>query len=86
MRASKRTVCSVRSSVSVRLPLVFSASTPSRSMVCARAQNVDARTLALLRAGAHLNHRGDIELLHQMLEADRRLRAHGGILRADQVF
>ena len=76
----------MRSSASVRLPLVFSASTPSRSMVCARAQNVDARPLALLRSGAHLDHGGDIELLHQVLEADRRLRAHAGILRADEIF
>ena len=52
----------------------------------ARAQNVHPRTLALLRARPHLDHGGDVELLHQVFEADRRLRAHGGVLRPDHLF
>jgi hypothetical protein len=53
---------------------------------CPRAQNVHPGTLALLCARAHLDHRGDVKLLHQMLEADRRLRAHGGVLRPHHLF
>ncbi len=55
-------------------------------MVAARTQNVHARTLALLCAGAHLNHGGDIKLLHQVFKTHRWLRAHGGVLRPHQVF
>ena len=68
----------MRSSVGVRLPRVFSARIPSRSMVAARAQDVDARPLALLRARAHLQHRSHIELLHQVLESHWRLRPAAG--------
>jgi hypothetical protein len=44
------------------------------------------RPLALLRSGTHLDHGGNVELLHQVLKADRRLRADAGILRPEQVF
>jgi len=52
----------------------------------ARTQDVDSRALAILRSGAHLDHGGDVELLHQVLEADGGLRADGGILRPDELF
>ena len=42
--------------------------------------------MVLLGARTHLNHGRNIELLHQVLKADRRLCTHGGILRPDQVF
>ena len=84
MRASYSTDCSVRSSASVRLPLVFSASTPSRSMVCLR-PGCRSRPLAFL-PGAHLDHGRHIELVHQVVERDRGLRADTRVLRANKFF
>jgi len=34
----------------------------------------------------HLDHGGNVKLLHQVFEVDGRLRAHGGVLRPHQVF
>ncbi len=86
IRTSNRTVCRVLSSASVRLPRVFSASTPSKSMVVRAPRMSTLRTLSLLRARPHLNHRGDVKLLHQVLEADLRRRAHGGVLRPHHLL
>jgi hypothetical protein len=87
MRTSKSTVSSaILASARSGSLRSLSASTPIRSMVCARTQNVHPRTLPLLRPSSHLDHGGNVELLHQVLKAHRRLRAHGRILRPDQVF
>ena len=51
-----------------------------------RAKNVNAGALALLGTGSHLDHGGDIELLHQVFEGNGGLRADGRILGADDVF
>ena len=86
MRASKSTDCSMRSSAGVQVAARLLRQNSEQIDRGARAHNVHPRPLALLRARAHLQHRGQIKLLHQMFESHRRLRARRGILRADQVF
>ncbi len=52
----------------------------------AGAQNVYTRALAFLCSRSHLDHGGNVELLHQVFEGYGRLCADGGILCADDLF
>src|SRR5690348_12183763 len=49
----------------------------------ASTENIDSRPLSFLCSRAHLDHGGDVELLHEGIEGDRRWSARTGILRAD---
>jgi len=51
-----------------------------------RAPRISTAAAGLPAPRTHLDHRGNIELLYQVLKPDRRLRSHAWILRADQIF